>query len=788
MSVAELLEAARNRAEAITERCRKAPMPIGPLARGGSSWSFSGEMSPEQAHNQALHYRNWVFTAIRPIAQRIAGQPILMARTRTKTQIATRNRQKAIHKSPPQWMKQAPRRLRQQWTKEASDLELVEDHQLLNLFEDPNEVNTAWALQYITVANLELTGRAFWWFTDWENRRQLYPLPAAWVRPVHDESDGRFGVNWKVRTPGSGEEVEVPGDDMLYFAYPDPSDPAGGFGPLQAIGHAITTDKYIQVAQLQAFENGIHPSLALVIGKEAEAGIDAAAGRPLLEAQQHAQIVNMIKRRYAGVMRAGEPLILDALIQDVKKLSLTPEEMGFQVSGQITKERIMQGYGVSPTITGQVEANSRAASAEADRHFCNNTVNPKAELMSQVLTGWLGPRYAGKNEKLYIWIEPCEPKDSEDRRQWMQLGLANGAVSVEEFRAEIGYDPELDPEHTVNMPFSLVPVQVSERFNTQEPAESETGGTGNGPANGTANGNGEQESDTNPAEGKSYLDKQGRFTRKGYCAFWLKVHSRKETKLVGDLQRFFGQQSKSILAKLKKLAGGYAETFHEDADANAIVAKIFDPDSWTVRLKKAIKPHLAKAALTGASLEYEVAQRNKHLARHWRKEQVTLDIPADVMQAIRGELADSFDQEYWDGISQTRRDKLRRLIAKSIKAGTNLNDVIDSVEKLLGRSGSYEQAFAIARTEITGAINAGHWAARQDLINDGLITGSEWLDSGDGQVRATHNIGGTVVKAGEMFNVGGYEAPYPGHYSLPAKERVRCRCLTVAAGSFADDE
>jgi hypothetical protein len=52
----------------------------------------------------------------------------------------------------------------------------------------------------------------------------------------------------------------------------------------------------------------------------------------------------------------------------------------------------------------------------------------------------------------------------------------------------------------------------------------------------------------------------------------------------------------------------------------------------------------------------------------------------------------------------------------------------------------------------------------------------------DRDTRQAHvNLNGTQVGATEDFDVDGAKAPYPGHASLPAEQRVNCRCTTVAA-------
>ena len=39
--------------------------------------------------------------------------------------------------------------------------------------------------------------------------------------------------------------------------------------------------------------------------------------------------------------------------------------------------------------------------------------------------------------------------------------------------------------------------------------------------------------------------------------------------------------------------------------------------------------------------------------------------------------------------------------------------------------------------------------------------------------------GQTVRGVDTPFVIGGFEAPYPGHFSLPAAERVNCWCVVL---------
>ncbi|MEQ8790254.1 MAG: phage portal protein [Pirellulaceae bacterium] len=356
-----------------------------------------------RAAEQLRHFRGWVFAAIRPIAQRIAGQPI------------------HVGKAP-----------RQRQTKDARP-EPLSSHPLLDLLADPNDLMVAWSLIYSMIASLELTGRQLWWLPE---RKQILPIPTSWL--VGMEGATKITA-FRVRPPYSGETFDIPAEQCCYFVYPDPSDPHGALSPLQAAASAVNSDELMQQSQASTFRQGINPGHALIVGKEATP--DGQQRRPRLSPAQQRQLIGAIRKRYEGAMNHGEPLILDALIEDVKVLSRPwSKEMDFLNSGKMTKERICQIFGVSPYLIGGSEPGSRAASAVAEQHFIAGTINPKIELLSQTLTEWLAPMFGGE---IVVWIEPCTANDAEMELRRMELAAKFGALRMNELRTFVGL-PEDD--------------------------------------------------------------------------------------------------------------------------------------------------------------------------------------------------------------------------------------------------------------------------------------------------------------------------------------------------------
>ncbi len=373
------------------------------LMSRGPSGALSQRSEFSKAAEQLRHFTGWVYASVRPIAQKIAGQPIRVGRAG----------------SGPKRMKQAP------------DAEPLDSHPILDLLADPNDLMVAWSLIYSTVASLELTGSSLWWLPEIDGRRQVFPIPTSWIQST--EGTTRF-ERWLVRPPNhTGEPLPIEADEACYFAYPNPADPHGTWSPLQASGAAVDADESMTASQRSMFARGIHPSHAVIVGKDATTG-----RRPELNGPQQRQIIRAIRERYASVYNTGEPIILDGLIEDIKRLSNTPQEMDWLSSGKGTKGRITQGFGTNPIIMGELEGANRASALAAEFHFAEFTVNPKIALMSQCLTEWLGPMFGADGERLVVWIEPVVPRDADfELRRYQVLGQFQ-AVTRNELRAWAG--------------------------------------------------------------------------------------------------------------------------------------------------------------------------------------------------------------------------------------------------------------------------------------------------------------------------------------------------------------
>ncbi len=379
--------------------------------------------SPGLKMERGRHLTGWPYAVIRVIAQRIAAQPVRMGRPAA----GTTPKKRANKDRAPGWLKQAV----------PDEVELVESHPLLAALARPNPYMVGWSLMFLSICHLEAIGETYWWLTDDGDGLQIWPLHPSWVTPEH--TDEELFVRYKVLVQGSGEGTTVPADQMVRLNLPDPQDPyLGALSPLQTQAKAIVADEAIQTAQYRAFENGVMPHHGIVVGRNPDlSGTGVGGQRPVLTKEQRATLTAALKQAYRGVMNAGEPIILDGLIEDVKELSTKPAEMAFLESAKLTKERITQGFGVNPIVMGQVEGANRASATVADENFVANAVNPLVELLSQTLTVEVAPR-VGEPGAL-IWIEPARTRDPDQER--LDRDQLIKAITKNELRASMDLPP-----------------------------------------------------------------------------------------------------------------------------------------------------------------------------------------------------------------------------------------------------------------------------------------------------------------------------------------------------------
>lgn len=386
----------------------------------------TGAAAPAWNDYQARRlFCEWVYAAVNATARRIAAQPLRVGR---KVRTAPASGAKAAANPAAS----------------GARVQELPGHELCELFDQPNPYLSESQLIGLVVAALETSGVAFVWFDrePGNEAARLWYIPASWVR---EDPDAEVPLSrWIVRPESSADEFELDASELIRIAQPDPSNPFRPFSPLMAALKSVAADEEILLTQLATFRNGARPGLIVKIGQTAaDSPLGDANEAPALTDAQRRVLRARIKEATSGSMNAGEPVILDALIQEVSKLTFTPAELDFGNSSLLVRDRILGIFGVPEVVLGLNDNANRASAVVADEVFCSKLAG-LCRLISDAFTSFFRLLY--EDPSLVVWIEAPRPNDPDARRADLEQLARFGAIKVNELRREHGLpdDPNGD--------------------------------------------------------------------------------------------------------------------------------------------------------------------------------------------------------------------------------------------------------------------------------------------------------------------------------------------------------
>jgi len=152
-------------------------------------------------------------------------------------------------------------------------IEEVEDHPLLDLLNQPNEVHNSWDLWELCTLYQETVGSAYWLLVKnaFGVPYQIWPLAAHITKPVRARDSHQVVDYYEVK--GAGEIVKYQPNEIIHFKYPDPKDPYGpGLSPLRAAAEPVKLSSEYAAYRLSVFDNNALPSAIIspqeVIGED----------------------------------------------------------------------------------------------------------------------------------------------------------------------------------------------------------------------------------------------------------------------------------------------------------------------------------------------------------------------------------------------------------------------------------------------------------------------------------------------------------------------------------------
>jgi len=250
---------------------------------------------------------------------------------------------------------------------------------------------------------------------------------------------------------------------------------------------------------------------------------------------------------------------------------------------------------------------------------------------------------------------------------------------------------------------------------------------------------------------------------------WLKAQARYEAGLARIVRKYFSDQGVRLAATIRTL----------DGLSVADVPFILGIETEQEKLREALHLPLAKIMAAGAMAIIQQRKDFDFFEAEISASAIGFELPEIALDGIRRHLTELESAPYWERIQATSGRRLAGILDEGLTEGWSPWKIAKEVRGVWGGKEFHRRALGIARTESTGALNAGQDAGAVEAEQAGVLLSKQWSTNMDGDERPDHAAAHMQVAPGGaegMFTVGGYPTPFPGHWSLPAEQRIRCRC------------
>jgi hypothetical protein len=419
----------------------------------GAHWAGTEGNRYDNAVDQVLSYKGWNYVVVRKLCELLSSSAPMVGRW---DRAAMPSGQRIHQRARSDWNATYGR----MYQTDASDVETLDTHPLVELFERVNTEDTWSDLMFELNLYLELTGCAYLWVLPaaltltggLPQPLQLEIVPTHWCSERRSRSGELLG--WQIQVPNA-TTIDVGTDDIIPFRFKSPLGKNAWTSPAQAVDTWIDSSQAVSESRLAVLANQGNPSMILRPDAEQYGDLDEVEARKLQ---------TKIANRARDIRRHGEPLVLPPGI-DVDRWSDTPQEMAYGESDDQLRDALFASRGVSKFIVGLTADMNRADVEAAMVHLCEFTLKPRLMFIAGRLTEKLAKRW---EQNLIVWFSDPTPASWEREHAELQLDMQMAALTPDERRVERGRKPYGTEEAKTGwIPSSMVPLAMPD--DTEEP-------------------------------------------------------------------------------------------------------------------------------------------------------------------------------------------------------------------------------------------------------------------------------------------------------------------------------
>ena len=609
---------------------------------------------------------------------------------------------------------------------------VIEEHPVLDLFSQPTRDMTR---------------------VEWETQLWTYALPVGWcpvlivgvgtpvsLKLLHPErtriiSDTTGTVEGVEFQPLVGGVIRYPIESVALLRFP-----SWRSGDQEAMG--------------EGFVSALKDGLASTAAASKHAAKQAAQGRPGVIIRPKDAGMTLTKDQRESVaaeagrwMAEGRPAFVLSGAVDMEFPNLSPRDLEFNEQRLATRDEVLAVTGVTPTRVGLPTANYATAQQQDAIYW--QTLRAKAARLDAIYTR-IARMFDPALTVVHDFSGVQALQESRDARlarvtEWVMLGAEPAAAAAYEGFEDAPLTAQPTPAATP-APTDAVPAKSLALLFRAKPDEDVTDGE-------------------NPPALVCPEDEEGRAV---VWRGWLDTtHTPAEKRMAISTARALRAQRDRVVQRL--LASPFGQRGVEGAVTRDFITDLlrtlFPPDEaglYADSLRAPLADTIRAGFRSGAA----------QLGRRWYIDSGTADI-----------LTERRLGEHIAYATPTTQDAVQEAIVRGIAEGESVNDIAARVRAC--RAFAPSRSLAIARTETTRSLSAGHTAAYAKYAEvEGVTVRKQWLSARDGEVRDAHrHLDGQVREVGEAFKIEageyvGATANGPGEFTEAALV-VNCRCTTV---------
>lgn len=250
--------------------------------------------------------------------------------------------------------------------------------ELLQVIRFPNEAMTYTRMVRAMQTDLELVGNSYWYeegLNALGQPERLYRLQPERVRIVTDNAGVKKGYVYEIQ----GKRIPYTLDEIIHFRTDNPLDPLYGMGTVEALIREMDMEIGVQDHVIGFFQNGARIGGVLTI--------DGNVPDHVFERLQ-----DQFNSEYGGSANAFKVLLAEKAM-DYKPITQAPVGAGAIELANLSKDRILKGFGVPDPLLGGMMENANYKMEEAQFTFADKTMDPKVKDFEQMMTLELTSRW-----------------------------------------------------------------------------------------------------------------------------------------------------------------------------------------------------------------------------------------------------------------------------------------------------------------------------------------------------------------------------------------------------------